>query len=33
MGLHSEATLDRRFVEFARQMNAYLSCTANKDQP
>lgn len=25
MGLHSEATLDRRFVEFARQMNAYLN--------
>jgi hypothetical protein len=25
MGLHSEAIMDRRFVEFARQMNIYLN--------
>lgn len=25
MGLHDEARLDRKFVEFAKQMNLYLN--------
>ena len=29
MGLHDEARLDRKFVEFAKQMNLYLNLYLN----